>query len=56
MDYPAGSNRASRDKKAELDLADETRAKQRKQDAKHIDSKASKWRYQPVPHGTKTPY
>jgi hypothetical protein len=44
-----------KDKRTELDLADQERAEKRKQNDAQIDSGAEKWRYRPVTPASKKP-
>jgi hypothetical protein len=56
MSYRPDAAQPLRDKRTELDLADQARAEKRRQNDAQIDSGAEKWRYRPVtPAARKTP-
>ncbi len=55
MSYRPDTPRPIRDRRTELELADQARAEKRKQDDAQIDSGAEKWRYRPATPATKTP-
>jgi hypothetical protein len=56
MSYRPDAAQPLRDKRTELDLADQARAEKRRQNDAQIDSGAEKWRYRPVtPGARKTP-
>ncbi|MGF7133897.1 hypothetical protein P3T40_005398 [Paraburkholderia sp. EB58] len=55
MSYRADAMRPLKDKRAELQEADQARAEKRKEDDARIDSGAEKWRYRPVTPSTKMP-
>jgi hypothetical protein len=55
MSYRVDAMRPFKDKRAELEQADQARAEKRKEDDAQIDPSAEKWRYRPVTPATKIP-
>jgi len=53
MSYRVDTMRPLKDKRAELQEADQARAEKRKADDAQIDPGAEKWRYRPVTPATK---
>jgi len=55
MSYRVDTMRPLKDKRAELQEADQARAEKRKADDAQIDPGAEKWRYRPLTPTTKMP-